>query len=190
MPGFCQTVIALLALLHLRLFPRPFSKHAKVCSGGVGPDGASTGYRVFVLLSMLSDEIYLRLKLYLVVKISPDIVTEHCYQVCVLSMMFCRSDCRLCADIVVSDCAIGKLLAVPRGLTLQQANVGYGKYCLHLIFSFHLDRDILLELFPVVFQWKRFSVLTAHAGLAIRQPWSIIVVNQRQKLSNYSSQTQ
>ena len=54
---------------------------------------------------MLSGEIYLRLKPYLVVKISSDIVTEHCCQVCVLSMMFCRSDCRLCADMVVSDCA-------------------------------------------------------------------------------------
>ena len=36
----------------------------------------------------------------IVVKISSDIVTEHCCQVCVLSMMFCRSDCRLCADRV------------------------------------------------------------------------------------------
>ena len=56
-------------------------------------------------LSMLSGEIYLRLKPYLVVKISHDIVTKHCCQVCVLSMMFCRSDCRQCADMV-SDCAI------------------------------------------------------------------------------------
>ena len=65
--------------------------------------------RIFVLLlsslSMLSGEIYLRLKPYLVVKISSDIVTEHCCQVCVLFMMFCRSDCRLCADMVVSYCA-------------------------------------------------------------------------------------
>ena len=58
-----------------------------------------------VLLSMLSGEIYLRLKPYLVVKISPDRVTEHCCQVCVLSMMFCCSDCQQCADMV-SDCAI------------------------------------------------------------------------------------
>ena len=42
------------------------------------------------LLSMLS-EIYLRLKPYVVVKISSDIVTEHCCQICILSMMFCRS---------------------------------------------------------------------------------------------------
>ena len=60
---------------------------------------------MFVWLSMLSGKIYLRLNLYLVVKISFDIVTKHCCQVCVLSMMFCRSDCRLCADMV-SDCAI------------------------------------------------------------------------------------
>ena len=43
------------------------------------------------LLSIFSGEIYLRLKPYLVVKISSDIVTKHCCQVCVLSMMFCRS---------------------------------------------------------------------------------------------------
>ena len=47
-------------------------------------------YRVF-LLSMLTDAISLRLKSHLVVKISSDIVTEHCCQVCVLFMMFCRS---------------------------------------------------------------------------------------------------
>ena len=103
---------------------------------------------------MLSGEIYLRLKPYLVVEISSDIVTEHCCQVCVLSMMFCRSDCRLCADMVVSDCATIRKLAVPRGLTLRQANVGYEKYHLHLIFPFYLNRDTsVLELFPVaVFQ--------------------------------------
>ena len=67
--------------------------------------------RIFVLLSsslsMLSGEIYLRLKPYLVVKISSNIVTEHCCQACIkiLSIMFCRSDCRLCAGMV-SDCAI------------------------------------------------------------------------------------
>ena len=47
----------------------------------------------------------LRLKPYLVVKISSDIVTEPCCPVCLLSVIFCRSDCRLCADMV-SDCAI------------------------------------------------------------------------------------
>ena len=53
-------------------------------------------FRPELLLSMLSGEICLRLKPYLVVKISSDKVTE-----CVLSLMFCRSDCRLCADMVV-----------------------------------------------------------------------------------------
>ena len=37
---------------------------------------------------MLSGEIYPRLKPYLVVKISSDIVTEHCCQVCVLSNVY------------------------------------------------------------------------------------------------------
>ena len=115
--------------------------HGLISAYANTPEGASTGYRVFVFLSMLSSEIYLRLKPYLVVKISCDIVTEHCCQVCVLSMMFCRSDCRLCADKVASDCAIRKLLAVPRGLTLRQANVGYEKYYLYLIFTFKLNRD-------------------------------------------------
>ena len=44
------------------------------------------------------------LKLYLIVKISSDIVTEkHCCQVCVLSMMFFGSNCRLCADMHVES---------------------------------------------------------------------------------------
>ena len=66
----------------------------------------------FVSLSMLfnqhSGAINPRSKSYLVVKISSDIVTEHCCQVCVLPMMFCRSDSRLCADMV-SDCTTRKL---------------------------------------------------------------------------------
>ena len=79
-------------------------------------------------------------------------------------------------------------------LTLQQANMGYEKYSLHLMFTFYLNGDTsVLELFPVlVFQLKRLSVLTAHAGLAIRQPCSItwdIVVNRQQKLSNSSPHT-
>ena len=37
--------------------------------------------------------------LYLVVKISSDIMTQHCSQICVLFMMFCRSDCWLCAGM-------------------------------------------------------------------------------------------
>ena len=121
MPGFSQTVrlAEKLALVAFKLFPRPLWFHATVCCGAVGegtrmcrfksvptwwlrgPISAcaarySAPQRVLVLLlssllSMLSGEIYLRFKLYLVVKISSDIVIEHCCQVCVLSMMFCRS---------------------------------------------------------------------------------------------------
>ena len=52
---------------------------------------------------------------------------------------------------------IRKLLAVPRGLTLRRANMGYEKYYLYLISTFYLNRDTsVLELFPVVvFQWKK-----------------------------------
>ena len=53
-----------------------------------------------VLFSMFSGEFCLRLKPYLVVKIASDVLTEHCCQVCVLlAMMFCCSDCRLCAGM-------------------------------------------------------------------------------------------
>ena len=51
------------------------------------------------LFSMFSGEFCLRLKPYLVVKIAPDVLTEHCCQVCILAMMFCHSDCRLCAGM-------------------------------------------------------------------------------------------
>ena len=72
-----------------------------------GPIGACAARlspaRIFVLLSssllMPSGEIYLRLKPYLVVEIASDVLTEHCCQVCVLAMMFCRSDCRLCVGM-------------------------------------------------------------------------------------------
>ena len=49
--------------------------------------------------SMFSGEFCLRLKPCLVVKIASDVLTEHCCQVCILAMMFCRSDCRLCAGM-------------------------------------------------------------------------------------------
>ena len=101
------------------MFPRPLWFHTTECCGAVCREPACVASkvcqlgdcedrlsacaacyspaRVLVLLSaslfsMLSGEIYLRLnEAYLVVKISSDIVTEHCCQVCVLSMMFCRS---------------------------------------------------------------------------------------------------
>ena len=157
------------------------------------PWGASTGYRVFVLLSMLSGEIYLRLKRYLVVKISSDIVTEHCCQVCVLSMMFCRSDCRLCAAMVVSDCAIRKLLAVPRGLTLRQANMGYEKYYLHLIFPFYLNRYIDARIIPCRISIKeilRVDSSCRACNMAAMLDHSRHRGELATKLSNSSSHTQ
>ena len=112
-----------------------------------------------VLFSMFSSEFCLRLKPYLVVKIASDVLTEHCCQVCVLAMLFCRSDCRRCAGMC------GKWLRNQHDqgnssyqrttcfglLTLRQANTGYEKYSWHLIFTFYLNRDTsVLELFPVV----------------------------------------
>ena len=65
-----------------------------------------------VLFSMFSGEFCLRLKPYLVVEIAPDVLTEHCCQVCVLVMMFCHPDCQLCAGMC------GKSgTSVPRVLT-------------------------------------------------------------------------
>ena len=112
-----------------------------------------------VLFSMFSGEFCLRLKPYLVVKIVSDVLTEHCCQVCVLAMMFCRSDSQLCAGMCgkwlsnqgnssYQRTTCFGLLSV---LTLRQANTGYEKYSGHLIFTFYLNRDTsLLELFPVV----------------------------------------
>ena len=57
--------------------------------------------RVFVLSSMLSGDIYLRLKSYLVVKMSSDLVTEHCCQLYILSMMFVAPTAG-CVDIAQS----------------------------------------------------------------------------------------
>ena len=87
------------------------------CANFSGPICAcATGTRIQpeypVLFSMFSGEFCLRLKPYLVVKIAPDILTEYCCQVCVLVMMFCRPDCRLCAGMC------GKSgTSVPRVLT-------------------------------------------------------------------------
>ena len=106
-----------------------------------------------VLLLMLSREFCLRLKLYLISKISSDVVTGHCCQVCILAMMFCCSDCQLCAGMC------GKWLHNQETppttcfvlLTVRQANMGYEKYSLHLIFTFYLKRDSSVrEIFPVV----------------------------------------
>ena len=53
--------------------------------------------------------------------------------------------------------------------------MGYEKYSLYFIFTFYLNRHISARIIPChcISIKKRFSVLTAHAGLTIRQPWSI-----------------
>ena len=92
----------------------------------------------FVSLSMPFNQhcgaMYLRSKSYLVFEISSDIMTKHCCQVCVLSMMFCLSDSRLCAHMV-SNSAIGKL-EYTWLTTLRQANAGNDmKNILYVSFS-------------------------------------------------------
>ena len=114
----CSPGVEVGVLVAFRLFPRPLWYHATECCGAVGKGtivcrfksvptwwlrGPISAYaaryspaRLLVLLlssllSMLCGQIYLRLKPYLVVKISPNTVTEHCCQACVLSMMFWRS---------------------------------------------------------------------------------------------------
>ena len=203
MPGIpppdCDRLAEKLALLHLRLFPRPFSSHATECSGIVGEETSVCRFKsmptwvvanrlaharqtrlsswwlaypilyypilpylqiisrvVSWLFSMFSDEFCLRLKPYLVVRIASDVLNEHCCQVCILAMIFCRSDCQLRAGMC------GKWLRNKGNsshqcstcfglLTLRHSNMGYEKYSLHLIFKFYLHRDTsVLELFPVV----------------------------------------
>ena len=105
-----------------RLFPRPLCVMQTECSRGVGGGTSVSRFiknanfwrfcgsiRACVIrftLSPISSQsirvvidisgtIYLRLKPHLV-KISSDKVTEYSCQVCILSMMFCRSDRRLC----------------------------------------------------------------------------------------------
>ena len=123
--GFRQTVVRLeekLARYRLDCFPGPFVSMQTECSRGVGGGTSVSRFiknanfwrfcgsiRACVIrftLSPISSQsirvvidvsstIYLRLKPHLV-KISSDIVTEYSCQVCNLSMMFCRSDRRLC----------------------------------------------------------------------------------------------
>ena len=121
--GFHLTVIAYRRSwhLHLRLVPRSFSSHATECSRIVGEgtivyrfksanfsdcgpiSACATDTRIQpeypVLFSMLSGEFCLRSKPYFVVKIASNVLTEHCCQVFVRAMLFCRSDCPLCAGM-------------------------------------------------------------------------------------------
>ena len=85
---------------------------------------------------MLSGEVYLRLKPYLVVKIACDVLTEHCCQVCVLAMMFCRSDCRLCAGMCGKwlrnqETSVPRVLATPTGQ--------HGIWKIFFTFFFHIS---------------------------------------------------
>ena len=119
-----------------------------------------------VLFSMFSGEFCLRLKPYLVVEIAPmywpNIAVKYAF------WLWCFA-----APIAgcVLACAVSQepayhvfwqtpgVLTLPVYgavwcfdlLTLRQANMGYEKYSLHLIFTFYLNRDAsVLELFPVV----------------------------------------
>ena len=101
-------------------------------------------------INFSSGKIYLRLKSYLVGKISSNIVTEHWCQVCVQFMMFYRSDCRWCAWWVIAQS--GKLNSTWwfDFILTGHHRKWYEKY-LSLIFAFYLNRDTsVLELFPVV----------------------------------------
>ena len=107
-------------------------------------------------LSMLSGEIYLRLKLYLVVKISSNIVTELCCQVCVLSMMFCRSAavCWHCKWLCNQE--------TPRRTMWFDFNSGRPTWDIKIFFTFDFHilyigaRIISCRCIPI----ERFSVLT------------------------------
>ena len=119
----------------------------------------------FISLSMPFNQhcnaIYLRSKSYLVFKISSDIMTKHCCQVCVLSMMFCRSDSRLCWP-----CWHGKWLCNQENLSTTWFDTPTGqrgklckKYSLRLIFTFYLNRETsLIESFPVVAFKKKENI--------------------------------
>ena len=70
-----------------------------------------------------SGAIYLKTMSYLVVKISSDIVTEHYCQVCVLPMMFCRSEpgCVLTWWVIAQSGTWEPRVLI----SLRQANVGH-----------------------------------------------------------------
>ena len=160
----CVRLAEKLALVAFRLFPRPLWFHATVCYGAVGEGTSMCRFksvptcwlrgrisawaacyflrpeRVLVLLlssllSKLSGEIYLRLKPYLVVKISSDIVTEHCCQVCVLSMMFCRSATVFWHGKCMSDWAIRLLIRIAENHVVW-LNSGRPTWDIKIFFTF------------------------------------------------------
>ena len=160
-PHDCDRLAEKLALLHFRLFPRPFSSHATECIGIIGegtslchfksvPTSVIADWLVHVrqtpilveiglsypilsrvvswLFSMFSGEFCLKLNSYLVVKIASDVLTKHCCQVCILAMMFCHSDCRLCAGMC------GKWLRNQGNSSNQRTT------CFGLLTCWHSDR--------------------------------------------------
>ena len=122
-----------------RLFPWPLCLMQRECSKGVGRGtsicrfiknanfwrlcGSIRACVIRFTLSPVSSQsicvvidvsstIYLRLKPHLV-KISSDLVTEYSCQVCILSMMFCRSRPPAVLTWLAGDCAISRKLIVP-----------------------------------------------------------------------------
>ena len=81
-------------------------------------------------------------------------------------------------------------------LTLRQANMGYEKYSLHLIFTFYLYRDTsVLEFIPCccISIKNIVRVDSSRRARDTTAMWSItwdIVVNRQQNLSNSSRHTQ
>ena len=107
------------------------------------------------------------LKTHLVVKISSDMETEHSCQVCVLSMIFCRSDRRLWAADIHVESHVRTAGMRPRGLSMLvkpfpsttwydftqtgQRLKWYENTFFTFDYHFYLNRDkSVLELFPVV----------------------------------------
>ena len=94
------------------------------------------------LFSMFSGEFCLRLKPYLVVEIAIDVLTEHCCQVCILVIMFRRSDCWHVWYVIAQS---GKLL-VPRYqrttcfglLTCWHSDRPHGIWKMFFTFDFHI----------------------------------------------------
>ena len=98
--------------------------------------------RVSRVVYDFSGEFCLRLKPYLVVKIAPDVLTQHCCQVCILAMMFCRPDCRLCAGMCgKSGNSSEPAYHVFWPVDTPAGQHGIWKNSLHLIFTFYLNRD-------------------------------------------------